>query len=158
MAHKCIIGVASYSKDFGRFDLWSTGGLFRAVDVTMEVADLYEVLPAPADRNLARIANTTRHYVANMTGGKILSDSDVSKTEKDSFNSYYLKKPLVIPQLSPAGIFSSVPIVGSMLDEYMTPFTGTLKGATSKVSGVINDGIGQTANGISNAIYSLTGK
>lgn len=152
----CITRVASCSKDLGRFDLWSTAGLFRAVDVTMEVADLYEVMPAPADRNVARIAHTTRNYISNMTGAQLYDEKDMSIAEKESYNSYYVKKPLIIPALQPAGIFSSIPIIGSMLDEYIKPVTSAIEGATSKVSGVINDGIGSISSGVSSGFSSVT--
>lgn len=62
-------------KKGGKEDVWSNTGLYRSLDITLEVVDLYGTIPIPANEKLLAFNNTSRELFANMAGGVLLSDS-----------------------------------------------------------------------------------
>ena len=61
-------------KKGGTNDVWSNQSVYRAIDVTMEVVDLFEVLPVPMTSVLSTMNKETRDFLGNLAGGKILLD------------------------------------------------------------------------------------
>jgi len=74
-------------KKGGKDDIWSNNSMYRSLDITLDVVDLFEVLPAPINNRLAALNIETRDFMSNLAGGSILTnDSDryslISKTQR----------------------------------------------------------------------------
>jgi hypothetical protein len=58
----------------GREDLWTNTGSFRSLDISLEIVDLYEIIPMPSSLILSAMNKQARDYVSNLVGGFIISD------------------------------------------------------------------------------------
>ena len=84
-----IISNISLKKG-GRSDIWTSQGISRSIDVTLEVTDLYDVLPAPDTKNLSAVNQITRDYISNLVGAsQVTSDNERYKSVDESIKVYY---------------------------------------------------------------------
>lgn len=143
-------------KKGGKHDLWSVDTLARSIDITMEVNDLYELLPVPMDRKVGRYAKQTRNFIANMTGMSIPDDTQENKLELETFKAYYEEPVPAMPELSPVGIFDSVPIIGGKLNELTKPYVKAIEDGASKVSSTIDSGIKTVSSGLDKGINTVS--
>jgi len=71
-------------KKGGRYDIWSSQGLFRGVDVTLDITDLYGVLTVPQSFEVLANAVETRDYFRNLSGGDLISHESMVRAILDN--------------------------------------------------------------------------